>query len=354
MPVTGQFAGNPVTKPTTATVLARFEDGAPAIATNVLGQGKVLVINYQPFEAGEATADAVARSALRVFGGASGKPIYRLDTPDNQQAGRDLAKPGNTWMSRLEAPSEALQPKQLKDLPTGSYALACGLYHVNEEEAEQIEAFVRSGGGLIWADPGAWVVEHEAVQRVLGFAEAARSFNGRQRTIEATSERSWLPGTEIPIERRADLIQAWERYRMQGITTLVADVSQEVKRTKPQVTVGAFVFPNRAAARGVLQDWPEWLKQGLLDYAYPMSYRGVDGLAADLAEWRIMDPQMEHIIPTLSFFDTSRNRTPLTSETMTQQIEMCEAAGLKGLCLFSWMNLRPDLEQALRATLGLR
>ena len=38
--------GNPLVKPTTATVLAEFYDGTPAIALNKLGKGAVLLLNW--------------------------------------------------------------------------------------------------------------------------------------------------------------------------------------------------------------------------------------------------------------------------------------------------------------------
>lgn len=65
----------------------------------------------------------------------------------------------------------------------------------------------------------------------------------------------------------------WREFRRDRLTALVTRIRDSVKARRPEVTVSAAVAPDAAeASRRRLQDWAEWIRQGLLDVVCPMAY----------------------------------------------------------------------------------
>jgi len=59
-----------------------------------------------------------------------------------------------------------------------------------------------------------------------------------------------------------------------AITDLVRETSRRVRAARPGIVLSAAVFPDPAVARDrVLQRWPEWAAEGLIDLICPMAYR---------------------------------------------------------------------------------
>ena len=58
------------------------------------------------------------------------------------------------------------------------------------------------------------------------------------------------------------------------VTTLVREGAKRLRRARPGVVISAAVFPDPDVARDrVLQHWPEWAAEGLVDLLCPMAYR---------------------------------------------------------------------------------
>ncbi len=65
----------------------------------------------------------------------------------------------------------------------------------------------------------------------------------------------------------------WCEWRIKQVTQLMLSTSQAVKRIKPRVQVSASVLSDPKSARwNHLQDWPDWLDQGVMDFAVPMLF----------------------------------------------------------------------------------
>ena len=65
----------------------------------------------------------------------------------------------------------------------------------------------------------------------------------------------------------------WLDFRRDNITAVVAAVSREVRKVKPNVKISAAVFPNWAVDRDIVgQDWKLWCERGYLDFVCPMDY----------------------------------------------------------------------------------
>lgn len=59
-----------------------------------------------------------------------------------------------------------------------------------------------------------------------------------------------------------------------NVTALVRDSAARLRAARPDVAISAAVFPDPPVARDrVLQRWPDWAAQGLVDLLCPMAYR---------------------------------------------------------------------------------
>jgi len=65
----------------------------------------------------------------------------------------------------------------------------------------------------------------------------------------------------------------WNDFRRDGVTSLVRELRTMIDLEAPGVVLTAAVKPNpKAAQTRYFQDWPTWLRTGLLDAAIPMNY----------------------------------------------------------------------------------
>jgi uncharacterized lipoprotein YddW (UPF0748 family) len=59
-----------------------------------------------------------------------------------------------------------------------------------------------------------------------------------------------------------------------AITTIVRETTARIRRSRPGTVISAAVFPDPTVARErVLQRWPEWAAEKLIDLVCPMAYR---------------------------------------------------------------------------------
>ena len=87
-----------------------------------------------------------------------------------------------------------------------------------------------------------------------------------QRTYDARMAASPTFYAEMFPER-------WRGFRMSRLSTLVAQLRTTIKTARPAAIVSAAVVPDSAAAATHrLQNWRDWLTQGLLDVVCPMAY----------------------------------------------------------------------------------
>ena len=67
--------------------------------------------------------------------------------------------------------------------------------------------------------------------------------------------------------------EAWDAWRREQISALVARISAAVRAARPGIAVSAAVIPEPERALTVdFQDWRAWLDAGWLDFAVPMLY----------------------------------------------------------------------------------
>lgn len=88
----------------------------------------------------------------------------------------------------------------------------------------------------------------------------------RRRALDGALERDPLAWADA-------LPELWGAFRREQVTTLLERLHFGIKVRKPWMTVSAAVLPDTAEARrDRLQDWPGWVRAGLLDAVAPMAY----------------------------------------------------------------------------------
>jgi uncharacterized lipoprotein YddW (UPF0748 family) len=235
--------------------------------------------------------------------------------------------------------------------PTATLVLPA-VYYIPDDVARQVEQFVEGGGTLLVIDGPVFAMGNTSIQRVLGMRKAGSYFSGLT-VIQATgrSDLAVSSDRKINLDREKLRGEKWVEYRKQGVTALVRDVYHRAKALKPQAQVTAAVFTPLASAEAVCQDWPNWLREGILDYAIPMAYTpDNDALAKQIGEWKTIDPQLERIVPGLSIYTkTAESVTTRDLSLILSQHRMSMEQGAHGNNYFSLHNLNAPLIEALRS-----
>ena len=65
----------------------------------------------------------------------------------------------------------------------------------------------------------------------------------------------------------------WVEFKKQRITDLLTKSKEELKMIRPNLILTAAVFPNPDNIDSIMQDWPRWLNEELIDYVEPMIYQ---------------------------------------------------------------------------------
>lgn len=92
----------------------------------------------------------------------------------------------------------------------------------------------------------------------------------RTRFTQATG----LKPAKWPADARSgQLAGAYRKWRAELITRFVAEVHREIHKIDPKVKLSASVYPLYPGTRdSIAQDWGEWLRTGIMEFACPMNY----------------------------------------------------------------------------------
>lgn len=128
-----------------------------------------------------------------------------------------------------------------------------------------------------------------------------------------------------------------------AVTTIVRETTARVRAARPGIVISAAVFPDPTVARErVLQRWPEWAAEKLIDVVCPMAYR------TDTAEVRRL-------------LDTARAAARSTRmwgglmayagerERVRDQVRAARDAGCDGVILFAYDPQMRDVIDAFAA-----
>jgi uncharacterized lipoprotein YddW (UPF0748 family) len=125
----------------------------------------------------------------------------------------------------------------------------------------------------------------------------------------------------------------WADFRRDRLTDLVSSIVAAARQARPGLTISAAVVPAEADARErKLQDWPAWLRTGLIDVVCPMIYSVTSHEFGATLEAMTASTDVLRIWPGIGAY-----RLPV--EQTTLHIGLARRSGARGLVLFSYENL---------------
>ncbi len=138
----------------------------------------------------------------------------------------------------------------------------------------------------------------------------------------------------------------WLKWRQDQVTAFVRETRDAVKAAKPGLEYSASVFPDVGTCpKNQHQDWPLWVREGLIDSACPMNYSTDDAnferrLRGELAATRGKAPLLVGLGTYMK---------GMTPEKTAAQIRLCKKLGAEGAVLFNGYSLeKPAMAEAVR------
>ena len=129
---------------------------------------------------------------------------------------------------------------------------------------------------------------------------------------------------------------AWNRWRTDQVTKLVADIRSMMRWTKPAAALTASVGAEYEESLRYFRDDRQWVKDGLIDAAFLMNYQpDVAGFDSRMTEWMPLKDTVT-VVPGLWF--APRLETAEGIEVARQQIQSAEAK-TGNYCVFSYAAL---------------
>jgi len=354
-PIGAGIAANPVTHPTTATVLATLSDGTPAIALNALGKGAVLLLNWHAENEMPPAVARTVRIMLDLWTVAGKYPIYLTTTEENRsEYGTDSLEAARASLRRLGSTPQVIPIEQVKTLSPGSTIVLPAVYVIPFKVAQELQQFVKKGGFVLMIDGPTKSMYLGPVKQITGFS-ATGPYIHRDDVIQSTGRSSIVPGGvhQLDVIGWKNRMQRWAEFRKWTVTELVRDVYRRAKKLKPKTQVTAAVLPSLEAANSAYQDWPRWLREGTIDYVVPMAYtEDMVELQQQIARWRTVDSQLQRIIPGLSIYQQTGGKTATRKlELIRSQQQFCRRQGTHGNTYFSLQYLSDPLIALFRTEL---
>ncbi len=354
-PTGAGITANPLTNPTTATVLATLSDGTPAIALNALGKGAVLLLNWHAEnEMPPAVAETV-KVMLDLWTVAGTWPVHITTTEENRsEYGMESFEAARASLRRLGHTIKAIPIEQVKSLPPGSTLVLPAVYVISPTVAGDLEQYVKRGGMMLMIDGPTKSMHLGPVRHITGFSQTGKYIH-RDDVIQSTGRSPIvLRGAhQLDVLQWKYRMQRWAEFRKSGVTDLVRDVYRRAKKLKPKAQVTAAVMSSFESANSAYQDWPRWLRDGTIDYVIPMAYtEDMIELQQQIASWKTLDRQLQRIIPGLSIYQkTGSQTTTRRLDLIRDQQRLCRQQGADGNMYFSLQYLSDPLITLFRTEL---
>ena len=141
-----------------------------------------------------------------------------------------------------------------------------------------------------------------------------------------------------------DLAKRWAVWQTSNVTALVRGVRALADSIRLGTQVTAAVISDLDAARGRnRQDWIGWLKDGLLDYAVPMTYSPDDGIYRHQLSRILAEAPGKKVVAGVGVYDE-------TAHGANRKMRIARELGAAGISLFSYdaIEEEPAYWQAIR------
>ncbi|MGD1853108.1 MAG: glycoside hydrolase family 10 protein [Leptolyngbyaceae cyanobacterium] len=192
-------------------------------------------------------------------------------------------------------------------------------------------------------DPGA--------DRTYGYGTAARlKFRDMTGLDPAVlSPRSDTSLSQREQRRQRQLWQKWTDFRVEQVSSFVADASQMLRQQRPDMTVSAAVFakPTHERIQKIQQDWETWAERGDVDWIVLMSYAlDTNRFEELISPWTLeADYGPTLIIPGIRLLN-------LPEMAALDQIQTLRDLPVSGYALFAADNLQRGIQTLLNNTQG--
>ncbi|MCR4403643.1 MAG: family 10 glycosylhydrolase [Firmicutes bacterium] len=153
-------------------------------------------------------------------------------------------------------------------------------------------------------------------------------------------------GAERGDSRALRELALWNTWRASKVTELVSALARAIKTRRPGVLVSAAVTPAGVPDGpypGLLQDWPGWVRSGVLDYVVPMTYTSRSEELRGLARWTALllgQPKA----PACGVQMWKRD----SPDDVVCQLKILKEEGAAGAVLFAQAYLTSDVASAVR------
>lgn len=157
------------------------------------------------------------------------------------------------------------------------------------------------------------------------------------RVFEDIVRRHRVEGIHYDYVRYPQVTYAASAEDHRHVTALVRESASRLRTVRPGVVISAAVFPDPMVARDrVLQRWPEWAADGLVDLLCPMAYRRDSTLVARLlADARTAAPRTQMWGGLMAY--------PEEVSLVREQVRIARDAGCEGAILFAYDPGRRDV-----------
>jgi uncharacterized lipoprotein YddW (UPF0748 family) len=131
----------------------------------------------------------------------------------------------------------------------------------------------------------------------------------------------------------ADLRARWMQWQRDQVTAFVRDVRNDLDLINPHLKLTAAVIADQTAALNrYLQDWPRWLREGIIDAAIPMAYSpNTTTVVRQLAAARAISTE-HHIYAGIAIYNEG-------ARDAADKIRRARSMGFDGIALFSFDGL---------------
>ena len=141
----------------------------------------------------------------------------------------------------------------------------------------------------------------------------------------------------------------FHRWKSDQISRFVRRFYAEIKYQNPGLLVSAAVISNlERAQRKYYQDWTDWLDEGIIDYAYLMSYSISDDIVH--TELRGVKQWRDRIVVGLRAW--TEDQRPYSPDLVSSKISLSNRLGFPGIALFSYSGVKLNHNHQLRKTLA--
>lgn len=128
---------------------------------------------------------------------------------------------------------------------------------------------------------------------------------------------------------------AWMRWRSRKLTLLMSKIAKAVRAKNPNCVISLSPSPARSAYREYLQDWPTWVKQGLIDEVVVQVYRDkTETLIANLND-RSLQQARSHVPVSIGLWTGPLGGAKPLAQ-IQQQVTAVRKLGFQGIAFFSW------------------